>query len=353
MKLRKFLPLALSMALMLNFSACNKKGKTSSDEDLTKIVATVGDESISALELKFYLSMDKQEAESSAGLDDKSDEEKKKYWQTEEGEAKKLEIIDKTLESLKELKIMVASAKKDNISLDQMELDSIDQTIEQIIQIEGNGDKEEANKAMIRDYGISLDQYKTLFTEFVLAYNKYNQVKPAQIEISDSEIQKEFEENKEQFNKVTVKHILIQTVDPNTGVELSEDEVATKRALAEDILKRAQEGEDFEELVKQYSEDPGSKDSGGEYTFPKGKMVPEFEEWSFNAKEGDMGIVETTYGYHVMKFIEHLPPTLGDEEKASITATLQADEFIKMIDNLKAETQLKKNQEVIDSLDLF
>ena len=354
MKLKKFLPLVLGAALMLNFSACKKNGQTSVNDDSSKIVATVGDENISAVELKFYLNAYKQEAELDAGLTDKSDEEKKQYWESEEGKAKKQEVIDTTLENIKELKILLANAKKDNIKLDEQELDYISQALDQFIQEEGNGDKAEANKIMLNDYGVTIDQYQTLFTDFILAYNKYAQVKPAQIEISDSDIQKEFENNKDQFEKVTVQHILFKTIDTSTFESLPEDEVTKKKSLAEEVLKKAQAGEKFEDLVKQYTEDDGSKDTGGEYTFTKDEdLVEEFKDWSFNAKEGDMGIIETYYGYHVMKFVKRTPPTLGDEEKATITSTLQAEEFQKMVDKMKAETKLVKNQEVIDSLDLF
>jgi len=354
MKLKKILPIVLSTALMLNFSACNKNGQTSLNADSSKIVATVGEESISAVELKFYLSAYKEEAEEEAGLTDKSDDEKKKYWESEEGKSKKQEVIDIALENIKELKILLASAKKDNISLDELEMEYISQALDQFIKEEANGDVKEANKIMIRDYGVTIDQYRALFTDFILAYQKYAQIKPTKIEISESDIQKEFENNKDQYEKVTVQHILFKTINTTTFESLSEDEIAKKKSLAEEVLKKAQSGEKFEDLVKQYTEDDASKDTGGEYTFTRNDdLVDEFKEWSFNAKEGDMDIVETYYGYHVMKFVKRTPPTLGDEEKAEITSTLQADEFQKMIDNLKAETQLVKNQEVIDSLDLF
>ncbi len=357
MKLKKALPIVLSAALMLSFSACNKNGqpsggdkKSSGGADLSQVVATVGGQNISALELKFYLGMDKENTEKEAGLTDKSDEEKSKYWKTEEGVAKQKELIDRTLENLKELKLLVADANKNNIKLEQTELDSINDSMTQIIQTEGNGDKAEADKAMLNDYGVTVDQYQSMFTEYALVYQKYVQVKPTQIEINDSDVQKEFDSNKEQYNKVTVKHVLVGTTDPATNEKLPEDKVAEKKTLADDILKKAQAGEDFGELAKQYSEDPGSKDTGGEYTFAKGEMVPEFEEWSFNAKEGDMGVVETSYGYHVMKFIKHASVS---EVKASITASMQQAQFAKMLDEMKAENEIVKNQKVIDSIELF
>jgi len=352
MKLKRVLPIAISVVLMLGFSACNKKGQISGSGDFSGVVATVAGEDITALELKFYTSMDKLQAENDAGLSDKSEEEKEEYWGSEEGKAKGQEIIDKTFENVKELKLLLLSANKANVKLEQEDLDKINESIDQLIQSEGDGDKAKTDEFLMKDYGVTLDQYQEMFEELYLAYNKYVQVGPTKIEISDSEVQKEFESNKEAYDKVKVKHILLKTID-DSKQPLPEDKIAEKKTLAEDVLQKVKDGEDFGEMVKEYSEDPGSISTGGEYTFGKGEMVAEFEDWSFNAKEGDVGIVETSYGFHVMKFIENVPASLGDEEKSEITTSLQNAQFNKMIDDLKADNQLEKNQEVIDSLDLF
>lgn len=84
---------------------------------------------------------------------------------------------------------------------------------------------------------------------------------------------------------------------------------------AEDILKKALAGEDFATLAKDNSQDPGSKDSGGEYDFQKkGSFVPEYEEAIFNKnlKDGEIypELVETQFGWHIIKKIE----VRGEEE---------------------------------------
>ena len=107
-----------------------------------------------------------------------------------------------------------------------------------------------------------------------------------------------------------VKHILLKTVDDNRE-PLSDDEIAAQRVLAEDILSRlrAVEGEEqrslFDELMNEYSED--GRDANGElyapggYTAVPGEMVTEFEEASFALPIGGLsGIVESTYGYHII-----------------------------------------------------
>jgi len=79
------------------------------------------------------------------------------------------------------------------------------------------------------------------------------------------------------------------------------------RQKAEDVLKRARAGEDFAALAKEFSDDPGSKAQGGDLGwFGRGQMIKEFEDTAFGLKEGDISdIVETKYGYHIIKVTGH------------------------------------------------
>jgi peptidyl-prolyl cis-trans isomerase C len=112
----------------------------------------------------------------------------------------------------------------------------------------------------------------------------------------------------EQPEMVRASHILLMTQDPETHTPLSDDKKAAKRKQMEDILKQAKGGADFGELAKKYSEDPGSKDKGGEYTFPRGQMVKQFEDTAFSLKPNEISdIIETQFGYHIIKLSEKIP----------------------------------------------
>jgi len=114
----------------------------------------------------------------------------------------------------------------------------------------------------------------------------------------------------EQPEMVRASHILLMTIDPDTQQPLSEDKKAAKHKQMEDILKqaRAAKGTNFADLAKKYSEDPGSKEKGGEYTFSRGKMVKEFEDTAFSLKPGEISeIIETKYGYHIIMLSEKIP----------------------------------------------
>ena len=96
------------------------------------------------------------------------------------------------------------------------------------------------------------------------------------------------------------RHILIK-VDP--GADAKTD--AAAKAKAEGILKELQGGANFAELAKKYSDDPGSKDTGGELGFAqRGRMVPEFDNAIFTQKIGDYKLIKTQYGYHIVQVEE-------------------------------------------------
>lgn len=122
------------------------------------------------------------------------------------------------------------------------------------------------------------------------------------------------------FDLVNVRHILAGfeggTTDSNGNTTYSDEEKAAAKEKAEDILKQWQEGEatedSFAALVHDNTTDTGSQENGGLYenVYP-GQMVSAFNDWCFDEsrKPGDTGIVETTYGYHVMYFVGNADET--------------------------------------------
>jgi len=102
--------------------------------------------------------------------------------------------------------------------------------------------------------------------------------------------------------QVHARHILISIKSPDAPSEGGLDK-AQARAKAEEVLKRVKAGENFESLAKEYSTDPGSKESGGDLGwFGRGRMVPEFEKAAFALQPGQTSeIVESPFGFHIIK----------------------------------------------------
>lgn len=136
--------------------------------------------------------------------------------------------------------------------------------------------------------------------------------------------------------------------DSNVGAKFEVRAAAKKKA--EELLAQLKSApEKFAELAKQNSEDPGSKDNGGDLGFfAKGSMVKPFEEAVFKLKPGQMsGIVETDFGFHIIKLAGIKPANGGDAEQRQashilIGAPAAAKDFQAMRGDI--ERDLKKQR---------
>ncbi len=114
------------------------------------------------------------------------------------------------------------------------------------------------------------------------------------------------------------RHILIQLA---AGADAKTDAVA--KAKAESILKQLKAGGSWAELAKKDSDDPGSKDTGGELGFAqRGHMVPAFDNAIFTQKIGDIEIIKTQYGYHIVQVEERT--AAHTEQLNEVLPTIQA-----------------------------
>ncbi len=124
------------------------------------------------------------------------------------------------------------------------------------------------------------------------------------VTVSDEDIKKYYDENSKRYSspeQVRASHILIKTEG------LDEAGKAAAKTKIDALLKEARAGGDFAAMAKANSEDPGSKDKGGEYTFPKGQMVPAFEKAAFSLEVGKVSdVIETRFGYHIIKLSEKI-----------------------------------------------
>lgn len=119
---------------------------------------------------------------------------------------------------------------------------------------------------------------------------------------------------------VCTAHILIGF--PKDSAEVSREETL---ALANEVLRKVKAGEDFAELAGTYSTDPGSAVKGGELPpFGPGVMVAPFEEAAFALRTpGEIsGLVETQFGYHIIKLLERRPRPSFDTEKRALMRTM-------------------------------
>ncbi len=152
------------------------------------------------------------------------------------------------------------------------------------------------------------------------------------VKIDDSDVRARYEKDAKLYDKpesVTARHILIQ-VKPDA----SDEEVALAEAKAEDVLARLQAGGDFAAEAKRSSDDPGSKERGGELgAFPRGRMDKAFEKAAFEAEAGKLvGPVRSSFGFHVILVEQHDPARIVplDEVQDQIRQTLAGEKAQKL-----------------------
>jgi peptidyl-prolyl cis-trans isomerase D len=120
--------------------------------------------------------------------------------------------------------------------------------------------------------------------------------------VSDADVEKYYTEHPKEFStphQVHASHVLARVGE--TGGSEAEDKA---RAKIVDVIRRAKAGEDFAKLARENSEDPGSRDKGGDLGWVnKGDMVPAFEQPLFALKKGELTPepVRTPFGYHAIK----------------------------------------------------
>lgn len=211
-----------------------------------------------------------------------------------------------------------------------------DKRFEAILKRAGS---EEKLVLQLKSVGLTAQELRKKMAEEATA--EFVVLRELKIDPSDADAKKyydEFPARFEQAEMVRASHILVGTIDPETRAPLSEEKKAAKRKLADDLLKRAKAGEDFAKLAKEYSEDPGSRDNGGEYKFPRGQMVPEFESTAFGLAPNQISeIVTTQFGYHIIKLSEKYPA-----RKLTLEESIEGVKIIDQVKDILKRQQLEK-----------
>jgi peptidyl-prolyl cis-trans isomerase SurA len=158
-------------------------------------------------------------------------------------------------------------------------------------------------------------------------------------------------EKRERIPKIKASHILVDF--NNSAGEM--DTIAAK-ATIDSVKMLLNAGGNFEQLASQYSEDPGSKDKGGDLGFfERRMMVQEFDEAAFNLKVGEVSdIVKSNFGYHIIKVTEKAPLPSLDEERENLKKiyrqTKYQAQYDKLVDSLRNKYAYKLNGQTFSAL---
>ncbi|CEK34881.1 MAG: peptidylprolyl isomerase [Paraclostridium sordellii] len=285
---------------------------TSRHYSSNKVVATVGDVKITEKDLKnrmepiFYMN----------GKNKMTDEQIDKYEQS---------MID----YMTTTEMLYQEGVKNKVKLDTKEIDSqYSAFMASITQTFGMDEDK-----FLKEFGLTKEEIKKSVEKEAIAAKYIDK----ESKVTDKEVEEYFNKNKKDLNEIKASHILIKNIDEN-GKKLDDAKIKENKKLAESILKKALEGENFEELAKKYSED-GSAQSGGDLGFfSKGAMVAEFEKAAFGLNKGEIypKLVETQFGYHIIKKTDEKEKTF-DDIKDSLTKQLVAEKQDALIQKLTKE----------------
>lgn len=227
-----------------------------------------------------------------------------------------------------EKEILLMEAKEANIVTDQARVDSILN-----MQYQRTGGEEEFQQLLKRN-GQSIEDVKADISTRLTIESYINKVIYDQVRVTTGDIEKAYSED----NTATLRHILLSTQGKSDSAKKE-----IKKNM-EEILARARNGEDFAELAKEYSEDPGSKNNGGLLEgILKGKMVKPFEEAAFSTPIGEISdIIETQFGYHILTVLERKKETKPLEEvrqqlEESLEQQKKRDAYQEHMDKVKSQ----------------
>jgi peptidyl-prolyl cis-trans isomerase SurA len=224
-------------------------------------------------------------------------------------------LLQNVLESRISDLIIVEAAKAAKVTVDEAEIaEQVDAKIRTVMQPFGT---EQQFEAALAAEGLTRARYRQLLldqerTQAVMdTYLRQTTATRTMPLVSEEQIRQAFEERKGSLGQAPVRVTLQQVI-----VKTEAADSAREKALrtAQQVLKELQEGADFEVLAKRYSDDTGTKESGGDLGwFRAGRMVPEFEAVAYALRPGQTsGIVRTDFGYHIIR----LERVRGAERKA-------------------------------------
>lgn len=184
-------------------------------------------------------------------------------------------------------------------------------------------------------YGVSNE--KQLYDYIEMAFKREYAIEDyAKTLISDKDIEKYY--NEKAIGDIKASHILIKS-EATDDMTSDEKKKAEEDALnkAKEVIKKLNNGEKFEDLAKEYSEDSSASDGGNLGYFNRGEMVSEFEEAAIKLEVGKYTTtpVKTQFGYHIILKTDQKDKPELNEIKEEIRKTL-VDELIANTENISA-----------------
>lgn len=236
------------------------------------------------------------------------------------------DLINNNTEVLVNNKLLSASAIKNGFEMSQTEFENLLNA-----QYESRGGKDNFIK-YIESIGLDFEYAKSSLKKRHEVKRYLDSMVEGKVNVTPEEIERAIQED----HLATFRHILLRIDGKN------EKEKLEVRKRLEEILKRARKGEDFGLLAQMYSEEESSKERGGIYIGAgRDFMDKPFSDSLFSVKPGNISnIVETKYGYHIIKVIERQKDSRSISE---IEESLKRKKRVQEIQNVVSQLQVQEN----------
>jgi parvulin-like peptidyl-prolyl isomerase len=221
----------------------------------------------------------------------------------------------------------------------------VDKALTNLVKQRFNG-SETKFEAFLKSTGYTKDQFQSGLHRQLVEQRLHDDVTKG-ITVSDAAMKAYYDKNKSSTTYTTpaqrrVRHILVAVNKSGvgiatTGIKDAKVDFAKSKVLADKLYQQLAAGASFPAYVKKYSQDPGSKDKGGEYTDVKGTFAKEFEQAAFTLGTNVISKpVKTEFGYHLIQ------PLGATKEAATIS-------YAKAKAGIRTLLVQQKQQPVIDS----
>lgn len=248
-------------------------------------------------------------------------------------------------EAIEQSYLVYELANKMGITLDDEETSSIKQ---QIASFKANQGGKTAGDKLLKSYGVDDELLTVLASSTYYSTKIFEQLNPG--DPTDDELRQYFKDS-----YLRAKHVLIPTTDMTTGEDLDEAALAEAEKKANEVLDKAKNGENFDNLIKDYNEDPGMESNADGYVFTDKEMVPEFEEATKSIQPGEFTLCKSDYGYHI---IQRLPLDGDDfnkfyeDNKSAVESSYDSVQEQKALEDKAAELGIttEEYEDVINSV---
>lgn len=219
------------------------------------------------------------------------------------------DIKDRVLETLINRELLYQESQNKGIKVEDVEVN------QQVDILKKRFPKEDEFKATLLEMKISEAELKSQIRKGMAIQQFVDKDLVQDVKVSETEVKDFYINNPNMFKQseqVKASHILIKV---DTQADKSAKDQANKKI--KEIQKKLEDGGDFAALAKEYSEGPSNVDGGDLGYFERGRMVKPFEDAAFKLKPGEVSdMVETPFGYHLIKVVDKKPESVVSYENA-------------------------------------